>query len=155
LLDAAHFHRGGARGQSITREQLLAGVVKQMCQKKGDSKWVGMTSEVLLDDGTTAHIPLLSFRGPHSPHKRKLVAEVAKRLLPGGAVILESGASYHVYGRNTMPAKCLMTFLGKALLFAKIIDHRYVAHQVIDGRCTLRLSAHGANKSAPLSVQVV
>jgi hypothetical protein len=158
LLDAALFHRGAAdlaKGQSITREQVLAGAVKQICQTAGDSKWVGMTSEVVLDDGTTAHLPLLVFRCPISPHNRRLVAEVAKRLLPGGAVILETGASYQAYGRNTIPASAFAPLLGKALLLSHIVKHRYIAHGLIDGKCIVGLSARGPKRTVPVSVEVV
>jgi hypothetical protein len=158
LLDAALYHAGAAasgKGQFMTREQLLAGEVKQMCQKKGDAKWIAMTSEVILTDGSPAHIPLLNFRCSISPLNRNLVSEVAKRVFPGGAVILEAGKSYQAYGRSTIPPKSFAPLLGKALLFGNVVNHRYVAHQLIDGRCTVGLSAAGARKSPPVCVAIV
>ncbi len=162
LLDAALYHRGAGaagaakgQGQFISREQLLAGAVKQMCQNKRDAMWVGMTSEVTLDDGAAAQIPFLVFRCPISQHNRKLVAEVAKRLLPGGAVILEAAPTYHAYGRDTVPVKDFAPLMGKALLFGNIINHRYVAHRLIEGKCALRLSSAGKKKTVPLCVEVV
>ena len=158
LLDAALYHQSAgsaAKKQVITRDQLLAGAVKQLCQTDADSKKVGITSEVTLDDGTAAHIPLLQFRYPISPANGKLVAEVAKRLLPGGAVILEAGTSYQAYARATIPAKDLAPLLGQALLFSHIVKQRYIAHQLIEGRCALRLSAGRGKTSIPVCTQVV
>ncbi len=158
LLDAALNHPSAgstAKKQVITRDQLLAGAVQQLCQADADSKKVGITSEVTLDDGTAAHIPLLQFRYPVSAANGKLVAEVTKRLLPGGAVILEAGKSYQAYGRATIPAKDLTPLLGQALLFSHIVKQRYIAHQLIEGRCALRLSAGRGKTSIPVCTQVV
>ena len=98
LLQAAQHHAcaaSTAKGQTVTRQQVLGGALKQMCQNKGRSNWIGMTSEVVLDDGSTAHIPMLDFRCRISPLNRKLVGEVTKRLLPGGA--------FHPRGRHGLP----------------------------------------------------
>lgn len=158
LLDAALNHGGAAKSgksQSVTRAQLLAGAVKQMCEAKPDSNWIGMTSDVVLTDGSLAHLALLDFRCPITAANRRLVTEITKRLLPGGAAILEAGKVYQAYGRATVPAKSLAPLLGKALLFGNVINQRYVAHQLIDGKCAVRLSAGNSKKSVPVCVAVV
>jgi hypothetical protein len=158
LLQAAQHHAGiasTAKGQTLTRQQVLGGALKQMCQNKGSSKWVGMTSAVVLDDGSTAHIPMLNFRCRISPLNRKLVGEVTRQLLPGGAIILEAGTVYQAYGKSTIPQKSFAPLLGQALLFGNVVNHRYIAHQLIDGKCTVRISAGSSKKSVPVCVDVV
>jgi hypothetical protein len=114
-----------------------------------------LTSEVICDSGATEHIPLLDFHCPISSSNRNLVAEVAKRLLPGGAIILESGDSYHVYGRKTVSSAALTCLLAKSLLFSPIVDRAYIAHQLIEGRCALRISAGGQKRLVPTVVAVI
>ncbi len=158
LLQAAQHHAcaaSTAKGQTVTRQQVLGGALKQMCQNKGRSNWIGMTSEVVLDDGSTAHIPMLDFRCRISPLNRKLVGEVTKRLLPGGAFLLEAGTVYQAYGKKTIPPKAFAPLLGQALLFGNVVNHRYIAHQLIDGKCSVRLSAGSTKKSVPVCVDVV
>jgi hypothetical protein len=158
LLQAAQHHAGtasAAKGQTVSRQQVLDGALKQMCQNKAESKWVGMTSEVVLDDGSTAHIPILYFRCRQSPINQKLVGEITKRLLPGGAIVLETGKVYQAYGKTTIPPKDFSRWLGQALLFGSVVNHRWVAHQLIDGKCTARVSAGRSKKSLPVCVDVV
>jgi hypothetical protein len=47
-----------------------------------------------------------------------------------------------------------MDFLGRALLFAPIVDRAYLAHQLLERRCALRISAVGDEKPVPRVVHV-
>ncbi len=157
LLQAAQHHVSVARtskGQTVTREQVRDEALKHLCQNKGKSNWVGMTSEVVLNDGSAAHIPMLYFRCRISPVNRNLVAEVARQLLPGGGIILEAGMAYQAYGKQTIPPKDFAPWLGRALV-GNVVNHRYIAHQLIDGKCSVRISAGNSKNSLPVCVDVV
>ena len=40
-------------------------------------------------------------------------------------------------------------WLGRALLFGNVVNHRYIAHQLIDGKCSVRISAGNSKNSLP------
>lgn len=46
-------------------------------------------------------------------------------------------------------------FLGTALLLAPIVDRAYIAHQLIEGRCALRLTPGGGKSQVPTVVAVL
>lgn len=45
-----------------------------------------------------------------------------------------------------------MEFLGRALLFTPVVDGRWVAHQMIEGQCALRVSPGNAQQIVPVVV---
>lgn len=64
-------------------------------------------------------------------------------------VDVDSGRSYHYYGKRLLSKNEWRIFLGKCLLMQDLVDERYVGHQLVDGHCVLRLSASQIKPSIP------
>jgi hypothetical protein len=149
LLDEAMMHvsfRG--RERPLSWASATSGGLEQICTEfptAGESS-LNILSEVRCRGGSTQHIPMIDFHIACSTPNQLVVTAVAERLFPEGAVLLASGESYHAYGTRLLSETNFRSFLGRALLFAPIIDGTYVAHQLIEGRCALRLTG-GAGKS--------
>ena len=105
----------------------------------------GINSKVIMKDGSVRHIPMLDFRVRCTDENTVIVKYICKQLLPNNhGFILVSGNSYHLIGNVLMYYDELVVFLGKALLYSPIVDDIWIAHQLIEGSCTLRLSRkHG------------
>lgn len=53
--------------------------------------------------------------------------------------IINSGNSYHFIGCDLVNEAELVDFLAKGLLYGPITDTRWIAHQIIERSCTLRV----------------
>ena len=106
-----------------------------------------ITSEVELKNGELAHLPMMDFHAPPNSEGQAAVMAVCQHIFRGDFVLLESGKSFHAYGVELLKQNEFISFLGNSLLFAPIIDRAYIAHQLIEGRCALRIS--GTGKTQP------
>lgn len=134
---------------TFSRDEVLQDAVINLCLKATDKLWYSAISEILLYDGTKAHIPFLDFHCPQSERNAQLAITVMRQLLPAGALLLESGKSYHGYGLKLVSEAELIDFLAKAVLFAPITDRAYVAHQILERKSAIRLSQGGRLMKAP------
>jgi len=158
LLDEAMMHvtfRGSER--SLQWASAIAGGLERAC---GEFSTAGEASLIFLSemrcrDGSRRHVPMIDFHAACSAPNQRVVTAVAERLFPEGAVLLESGESYHAYGTRLLSETEFRSFLGRALLFAPIVDRTYTAHQVIEGRCALRLTAGGGKSRVPKVISIV
>lgn len=158
LLDAAMTHvtfRGHER--SLSWDSVVAGELERICAEFPTSLGASLAflSEVRCHDGSKRHLPMIDFHAFTSAENRRVVEAVAERLFPEGAIVLESGESYHAYGTRLLSEIEFRRLLGKALLFAPIVDRAYLAHQWIEDRCALRLTAGGGKSRVPTVVSVV
>lgn len=104
---------------------------------------LAFNSKASMRGGQEGHIPMLDFHVPASEGNLMLVKKVCS-LLSYPGYILNSGKSFHFIGKNIIPQKDLIAFLGKALLFTPIVDEIWIAHQLQDGACSLRFTVkHG------------
>lgn len=101
---------------------------------------IAINSRVKMVDGTYKHFPLLDFHIPISPNNELIVKKVIKILGFSRGYIMESGESYHFIGLDFITNEELTIFLSKALLFSPIIDRAWIAHQLLERSCSLRVS---------------
>lgn len=101
---------------------------------------IGIMSTVKLVDGTECHIPMLDFHIPVSDRAVMTVEKVCRCLGFEHGAIIDSGASYHFIGYNLLTNIQLHQKLHHALLYGPITDARWIAHQLIEGTCTLRIT---------------
>lgn len=149
LLSAATFHQSfAAEPIIVSRDAVRAGVIEATVFDAAP-KQIGFLSEVVLNDERLAHVPMLDFQRPCSPASLPLVTDVARILFGSSGIILESGNSYHAVGLRLMSDAELRRMLAQALMFGAIVDRRYVGHQLIEGRCCLRLSKRAPSGSEP------
>lgn len=154
LLDTASTHislRGEER--TITVDAVGKGELQKLLEQTNAGREICVLSEISTNDGSIKHIPMIDFHCPPSKSGRRAVVAVCKRLFPSGAILLESGESFHAYGRELIPADAFFTFLGHALLYSPIIDRAYIAHQLIERRCALRIS--GKKKPTPITIEII
>jgi hypothetical protein len=111
-------------------------------------------SKVELVNGQIRHVPMLDFRVPSSEENLGTVVAILHQLHSEG-IVLNSGQSYHFYGFRLLGHDELRTFLGNALLFTPLVDHRWIAHQLIEGACALRIARGGTGKRIPTVEAVV
>jgi len=98
------------------------------------------TSNVVMKDGRICHIPMVDFHCCVSSTNESLVYDVALELDAGPGFILNSGNSYHFLGTNLIEGDGIYKFMGRMIMFNPIIDKSWVAHQMIEGYCALRIT---------------
>ncbi|MCX2483527.1 hypothetical protein [Pedobacter sp. MR2016-24] len=104
-----------------------------------ETRNIGINSRVLMNDGREMHIPLLDFHIPSYPANDRSVIAVLKELNLRGH-LFRTNRSYHFIGEVLMDQTELVAFLSKAILLSPIIDKNWIAHQLIEGSCTIRLT---------------
>lgn len=129
-----------ARNAFLTREE----VNKMASALKGG--WnLGFNSRVQLQDGTTAHLPMvdLAVTGEKGRLKAK---ERIREIVGRGGFLVESGNSYHFYGKGLLLEDAWVNFLGLMLLASRvhsdgtiehIVDSRAIGHYLVNGFATL------------------
>ncbi|HJY08726.1 MAG TPA: hypothetical protein VJ323_20575 [Bryobacteraceae bacterium] len=136
LFAAAAFHNKPLRPLiSIARSDLSSAPLSDVPQ----DEILAVLSKVQMQDGTSRHIPMLDFHAPTSDVSEAIVCELLQFLGCRGYV-LASGKSYHFIGVDLLNEDQFAGFLGSALLFSPIIDRTWLAHQLLEGMCALRIS---------------
>jgi hypothetical protein len=156
VFEAAGFHRSmGDAVKSIVPVDMLG---RELLRHAEDARPLGkivtISSKVELQFQQYAHIPMLDFRSRSGATGFAHVQQVVQHLGQPGA-ILDSGKSYHFYGYELLEEQDFRAFLGRALLYTPIVDHRWIAHQLIEGACALRISPTKKTGSSPKFVATV
>jgi hypothetical protein len=158
LLDEAMMHvTFHGKERSLSWASAISDGLERACAEFSKTGEASLTflSEMRCRDGSKRHLPMIDLHAASSSVNQPVVTGLVERLFPEGALLLESGESYHAYGTRLLSQTEFRSFLGKALLFAPIVDRTYVAHQVIEGRCALRLTAGGGKSRVPKVISVV
>lgn len=100
---------------------------------------LAINSKVIIDDGTSRHIPLLDFKLPCSGSNNNL-AKSCIRVLGLRGYLLESGRSYHFIGDYLISESELLDLLAKFALLSPISDKAWVSHQIIERSASLRIT---------------
>jgi hypothetical protein len=109
---------------------------------------LALSSKVACHDASERHIPLIDFHCKTSPANDGRVRTIAEALGLKG-YIAHSGQSYHFLGSSLLESSELILLLGRALLFAPIIDRAWIAHQILEGAAGLRISPGKTYKEPP------
>lgn len=105
---------------------------------------VAFNSRVILRNGEIRHIPLLDFHIPVTAESIIQIKKVLCLLGMNNGYIINSGESYHFIGNKLLNEDEFLNFLSKSLFFSPIIDRAWIAHQLIERSCSLRISLkHG------------
>jgi hypothetical protein len=138
-LDALQIHRN-----DCTETQ-----IRKIVEALPSDRMLAISSRMLTKQGTPLHLPMLDFHCVASPENDNLVKSVMTKIGLEG-FIARSGRSYHFYGNELVDEQSLVTVLGKALLFSPILDRAWIAHQLLERACGLRISPGKDYKSCPL-----
>jgi hypothetical protein len=155
LLDTASTHASLRETDiQLNRDSIAGGSIGSHIKENSKKlRETCIVSEVIMSDGSLRHIPMMDFHSAPTKEGRIAATAVCKQIFPNGALLLESGESFHAYGLELMTTSDFFKFLGHSLLYTPIIDRAYIAHQLIEKRCALRVS--GASKPIPITLQVV
>ena len=153
VLSLAQFHLAMEGAATTDNYRLSSSAVQEAIEAKESELGVGeilaVSSRLWLDSGEERHIPMLDFRVAISAEHEKLIRQQL-HVLGAKGWIFESGRSYHFIGRDLLAGESgLREFLGRSLLFAPVVDGRWVAHQLIEGACALRISSGNAGQIRP------
>lgn len=156
LLNAATFHQSLVG--KIRRVDKASATFSHLTEiadaAQAQGRLLVFVSEIEMADGSSLHIPMLDFHSAFSDHATELVTDVIRTLNLTG-VLLSSGKSYHFYGDQPVTPTRLSELLAKALLFGPIVDRTWIAHQLIEGRCALRISTRADYGGPPTVVKAV
>ncbi|MGA8433084.1 MAG: hypothetical protein WB729_24900 [Candidatus Sulfotelmatobacter sp.] len=144
--------RGARIINTLPRRGILEGSLAEMAKNLGESRLLGLCSNVQLANGRSAHIPMMDFLCAPTKENLNLLANLIGDLRQGRGYLLQSGRSYHYYGFRLLTEAEWKVFLGKCLLMSGFADDRYIGHQLVDGYCALRLSSGNLKKSVPMVV---
>lgn len=149
----------------ISREEFLSqNVLTRLLDNLPDDAQIGVFSEVVLEDRTTAHIPMMDFSIPKSDMG---LAVLRERLQRGGVHntwLLETGESYHLYGKDLLSEEEWIHFMGTCLLTSvvhtrdnieQISDPRYIGHSLKRGGNVLRVTTRAIKSFEPKVVAFI
>lgn len=145
VLDAAIHHQpmnDAVEKINMSTGDQFAQKLREIAAGVDECRIITLSSRVTIRSSQSpAHLQMLDFRIRPSEENERLAAEILKRVGAEG-ILLNSGNSYHFYGYRLMPSDAeLSGFLGRASLFAPFVDQRWIAHQMIEGACALRISS--------------
>lgn len=99
-------------------------------------------------DERPLHLPLLDL-GVKPGSDGQAAAVDAMEALGLNGLLFGSGRSYHFYVAEPVTQPELVALLARAQLLSPIVDSRWVSHQLIDGRCGLRISTDSEKTPIP------
>ena len=130
-----------------------ASSLRQVEREMNPKQMLAFSSIVELRNGEMRHIPMLDFHCAASASGLRLAISALRALTEERrGLLLESGKSYHYYGFQLLTDKELATFLARAILLGHIVDRRWIAHQMIERACALRIGSGHGYESLPFVV---
>lgn len=150
LLDAALRHNSDeAIRLQLTREEFIERLSAGEYENLPPRDLVSLYSPVeVAGERQRMHLPLLDL-GVKTGPDGEASAIAALHALGLRGLLFMSGRSYHFYGSDPVTQPQLVSILARAQLLSPIIDCRWVSHQLIDGRCGLRISTDSEKTPTP------
>lgn len=137
------------RGERISVTQLHQRLVEGRWEGLPGRQLVSLSSRVWTKEGTLRNLMMMDFGIPASvAHSEEAVLAAQDALGLHGLLVL-SGNSYHLYGNLLTDWPDLVQVLARCSLLSPIVDARWVAHQIMDGRAALRLSTNLERQESP------
>lgn len=138
----------------FTRGAVLAGeLARAATQSNEDGVALAMVSHVKTARGRL-HVPMLDLRPDNSGPLPSGLVRLSRFLMSSGGWLLKTDRSFHLLGKALIPESEWSAFMGRSLLFAPLVDRAYVAHHLMRGFGTLRVSAQ-ADGTAPYLVHEI
>ena len=135
LLDCVYHHNHNDEVISIPREQY-----SQIDQLLDREKKYAILSRVLFMDKKVYHLPMIDFHCDSTEKNVQLAEDLIEILEIGAGYLLDSGESFHFIGTQLINEMEFGPYLGKLIMYSPIIDKSWIAHQLIEGSCALRVT---------------
>jgi hypothetical protein len=155
LLRESVNHDARSENFQVPVNDLTMETLRKKVESLPENSVLALYSTCTLNDDSTAHIPMMDFRGAPSPEQLDKVKTALKAIHQTQGVILTSGRSYHFYGFTLLGHKEWMEFMGRCLLIAPLTDSRYIAHRLIEGAGALRVTRSPLKPEIPSVVEVL
>lgn len=141
MLAATGFHRSREHyiSWSVDVSDSFSMQMDGLMAQLSDSDVAALSSRVTSHTGTVGHIPMVDLRIRHSSTATATAVEVFRTLGVSGT-LFQTENSYHFYGEEVLSQDEFITFLARTALFSPVVDQRWIAHQLIDRHCALRVS---------------
>jgi len=150
LVEAATFHQTHQKAmQRLPRNDVISGRFTRLTNSAPSGQHLSWSSKLEIAGTGTRHLPMLDFHCAECAENDRLVVYACRGLFRSSALVFSSGESYHAVGLEILSVLGLRRFLHHSLLLAPIVDCRYVAHQLIEGACALRLSSSMVKPTKP------
>ena len=144
IFAQALYHHGETEGQVDTwceLERFLADLEHGKYESLPGRLIVALTSRVRVRRANLElHIPMVDFRLGSGPANDELAMQLLQALGTPGYLV-DSGRSYHFYGKVPVHRDDFWRFLGRAQLMSHYADQRWIGHQLISGKAALRISS--------------
>ncbi len=109
-------------------------------QHLANHKNYAILSKVICKNKRIFHIPLIDFHCMSNRNNILLAEDIVNFLQIGSGYLLDSGESFHFIGSRLIDKNEFKPYLGKLLMYTPIIDKSWIAHQLIEKSCALRIS---------------
>lgn len=133
----------------LSVNDLLEGALQKRIEALSKDEVVALCSTCTLVDGSIRHIPMMDYRILPDSKSLFVVKEALNAINQTNGVILKSGRSYHFYGFDLLPQDDWIRFLARSLLLAPLTDSRYIAHRLLEGAGSLRVTSCKAKPDVP------
>jgi hypothetical protein len=138
----------------MVQSEISAESVQSMLENLKDGLVLAVSSKVGLKNNGFAHIPMMDFRCEPSSKTAEIVKAALRAMGEEAGLLVNSGRSYHFYGRRLLSRDEWLRFLAMGILFSPIVDARYIAHRLADGACRLRIGPGPGKPSTPIVEEV-
>jgi hypothetical protein len=117
----------------------------------GKSEAIGLVSPINEMGDKAKHIPMLDFKCEVSDRNSKIIETFLKKINQPG-YLLNSGNSYHFYGKQLMNKEEWLKLNYQALLMVPYVDQRYIAHRLLSGFSVLRINKTENKPTVPFLI---
>lgn len=134
-------HRHSKRNLfALQNNQNLSDELKELSNNIFEKNYA-INSKIKTNIGEIKHFLFLDFRMPVSSSNTKLAKDIIKNLGISKGYLLNSGRSYHFIGIELYSWNFISEILYKCIFLYPVIDIYWIAHQLMDNSCSLRISA--------------
>lgn len=137
ILDHMLNHHARRERFALSSEQVLN---DSLLQYKNALENFALNSMVETFDGKKMHFVLLDFHIPESTSNQKVVESLLDSLGLSNGFLLRSGKSYHYMSNFLVRKSKLDKILYKSIFYSPIIDKYWIAHQLLDNSCSIRIT---------------
>lgn len=142
LIEGALRHHGTAESHiAMTLAEFDTALREDRFALLAPRMLVSLTSRVFIEGNPVEgwHLPMIDFGVPVSPQGQAACLDALYGMDAKG-LLFASGKSYHFYAGQLLTEREFWKFLARAQLLSPIVDARWVSHQILDGRASLRIS---------------
>jgi hypothetical protein len=95
---------------------------------------------IVSSDNIKNQLPLIDFHIKPTKINQDVVEHILNKLQLNSGFLVNSGESYHFISKELVSQEQLELLLAKLIFYTPIVDRNWVAHQLIEKKCALRIT---------------